>query len=507
MNLMFYQKVINKFQNTSEGKIIFYRSISIFLLFVLTVYMVYVAPIGIDKLYCAILLIIFWYSKADYFWFAFIFIITAYPGGFFMDTTADAVRRLPIYSPISKISFTVMDLFLIIALVKAIIKGKRFKFRDVLKLKSVTYIFPFILVVSLFYGITLKMFLNSAVRGLFFYTLIYSFPSLINNKRDVYKFMVMFFPFVFLELFSQIFTINTGFVLYNLLITGSSTIGISNSITGDIRVLPNGYISMRLAYVFAFVLLDNKDKVVPKIYSLLVIMAVISSVVISATRSAIVMMIFIFIMYFIFVIRKKPNVFLQIFIMGVAIIFILDLVQVFNLNDVFGSTYKRFTGAVSVEEGSIRAEDTFDHRINVRLPLLIDAINKSLFVGYGFSDKYYENFDGHLGGVLIGILQAGVFGYILYLIFIFNIFKTCFIYIKKLPKNNPYIDIIKVFLISFFGYFIVNFSVDPVFVLNTSTQPQDIFIHFIITSLFIYFALREQAIKRIEERNKTMKIA
>lgn len=499
MELSIYKEFIGKYNDRTDSSVILYRSIAIVALFSLTVYVVYFAPFGIDKLFCAALLILFWYSKADYFWFAFFIIISSFPAGLFSETTFTAVRRLPIYTPFAKISFTVLDLFLIVSLLKAILKGKSIKMVDVFKIKNIIFIVPYVFTTSFFFGITLKLFLNQTLRGLFFYTLFYSFPALINNKKEVFKFMIMFFPFVFIEVFAQLYIVRTGYEFSNLFNPGS-VISIYDSVSGNIRAVTTGYIIMRLAFVFAFVLLENKDRLVSNLYLLLVILISISSVVIAATRSAITMFLFIFITYFITIAKKKPHILIQVFIIGVVFIFLLDVVNVFNLNDIVGTSYKRFIGAVSVEEGTVRAEDTFDSRITQRLPVLLEEISNSLFIGYGFSDKYFQYYDGHLGGVLVGILQVGIFGYIIYVVFIVNIFQKCFKYIRKLPDNNSLLIPIKVFTLSFFGYLMVNLTVDPIFVLNTSTLPQDIFIHLVIASFFINLAMREYKMKMIEKR-------
>jgi hypothetical protein len=506
MGTELYDKIFGKFRAKTDNKIILFGSIAIVFLFAITVYMVYIAPIGADKLFCIVLIVMFWYSKADYFWFAFFIIVSLYPCGLFTETTFDAARRLPIYSPLPRISFSVLDLFLITALIKAFVKGKSVKYKDILKLKNIVYIFPFILLISFFHGTTLKPFLNGAVRGLFYYTLIYSFPALLYNKKEIYKFMLMFFPFVFFELFSQFYTLNVGEQFVNYFDPGSMN-QLYNSITGDIRAVPNGYIILRISYVFAFIFLDNKDKVIPNVYSIIIILVILTSIIISATRSAIGMMLFIFFSYFIFIARKKPNILLQIFIFAVVLISVLDFVNIFNLDNIFSSSYKRFVGAVNVEEGSLKAGDTFDNRISNRLPFLVEKIKESPFVGYGFSDKYFEYFDVHLGGLPVGLLQVGIVGYSFYLIFIFGIFKKCFMYVKKLPKNNTFSNPIKVFIVCFFGYSIVNFTMDPIFVLNTGAFPQDILIHFIITSSFIYFALKEQEVKKIKLKYKLMKVS
>ena len=505
-NLGIFSNPESRKKGISEPKKVLLGTIAIVVLFAVTVYFVYYAPVGTDKLYCVVLFFLFWYSKSDYFWFAFFLIISAFPGGFFLEMSGTALRRLPVFSPIPKISFSVMDIFLIIALIKAIIRGKKTKLIDVFRLKNIAILIPYIIIVSVFYGVSLKAFLNGTARGFFFYTLLFSFPALIYNRKEIYKFMVLFFPFAILEIMAQIFTLKTGMEFATVFHSGAAS-EILNSVTGEIRAIPSGYINIRLAYVFAFVLLESKENIVPKLYSYLIILISLSSVIISATRSAIIMYIFIFIAYFVFIARKKPNVFLQIFISSAVFIMLLDTFNVLDLNNILDSSYNRFVGAVSMEDGSVKAEDTFDNRISNRLPILWDNIKKSILIGYGFSDKYFNIYDGHLGGVFVGLLQAGVFGYSLYVIFIINIYRKCFWYIKKIPKDSSFYGIIKVFTLSFIGYMIVNLSVDPIFVLNSFTVPQDVFIHLVIASLFINMAVREQILKKIEQRKAIVAVA
>jgi hypothetical protein len=198
--------------------------------------------------------------------------------------------------------------------------------------------------------------------------------------------------------------------------------------------------------------------------------------------------------------KKKPNIILQLFIVSIIFLIILDFANIFNLNRIVGSSYDRYVGAVSMQENSIKMEDTFDNRVSNRLPILLDAIKKSFFVGYGFSDKYFEVWDPHLGGVIVGLLQAGIFGYFFYVVFIVNLFRKSFKYIKKLRDDNSYKSHIKVFVLCFFGYLLVNLTVDPIFVLNTSMLPQDIFIQLIIATFFINLGIREHVLKKMELR-------
>lgn len=497
MVLSAYSKLVNRFNRRTESQIILYRSVAIVALFALLAYFVYLAPIGLDRLFCVILFIMFWYSKSDYFWFAFFLIIPSFPAGFFTETSIEAIRRLPLFTIFPKASFSVLDTFLIIALLKAIVKQKKNNYRDVFKIKNIVYIFPYVLIVSMFYGITFKLFFNASVRGLFFYTLIYSFPILIYDKKEVYKFMAMFLPFAIIELISQLYAIKTGTYFGRYL----GPLGEGGEQV-DTRIIAHGYLVLRLAYIFAFVLMESKEKILPKAYSMSIVLIILLSVTISATRSAIITLLLIFISYFIYVAKKRPNIYMQLFIVVIVLVTVLDYSGVIDLNSIIGASYKRLVGAVSISEYSIKAEDSFDYRISVRLPKLIESIKGSIFVGYGLSDTYYEKYDGHLGGVPVGLLQVGVLGFVIYIIFVYRIFKKSLLYARKLPNDNSNKGTIKVFVICFFGYLIINSTVNPIFVLNTSTFPQDILIHIILTSLFIYFAVQEEVEKKLVKNRK-----
>jgi len=506
INKSIYRSLLNKVKGFSGSNEFLVPTLVIIFLFTSAAYSVYFAPAGVDRLFFVVLLVLFWYSKSDYLWFAFFIIVSSYPGGLFAETSSDAARRLPIFTILPRYSFSVMDLFLITALFKAFLRGKKSNLLDVFRLKNIIYIFPYIVLVSVFYGVTLKVFLNSAARGLFFYTLVFSFPALIYTKKDIYRFMSMFFPFVILEVMAQLFYIQTG-MMFVQLFNPEAFIEILNSVSGGVRAIPSGFINVRLAFVFAFVLIEVKEKYVPNFYSYLIVILSLISVIVSATRSAIIMFLFILISYFVFVARKRPNIFINFFIFCVVFIMVLDTTEIFDLNTIFGSSYNRFVGAVSVDEGSIKAEDSFDNRISNRFPVLWENINNSIFLGYGFSDKYFFYYDGHLGGVLVGLLQVGVFGFTLYAIFIVNIFRKCFWYLRKIKESNSFHGIIKVITIGFSGYLIINFTVDPIFVLNTSTLPQDIFIHLVIASFLVNMAIREQVEKRIASRELIQEVA
>jgi hypothetical protein len=495
-----YRKLRERFDSYDDGFEIFLNSAGIFLLFWLSVITVYVFPIGLDKLFFAILFLIFWYSESNYFWFAFFLIINFSPGSFFTETSGEAVRRLTIYTLFPKASFSVLDIFTIISLIKAIVRGRKFKIKDVLNIRYASVFLIYIAIVTLFHGISIQVFIRLPLRGLLFYSFFYSFPALVYLKKDTYKFMYMFFPFVFNELISQVFLIITNQYLLSVVYKDAFSYVIKDKLMGDtVRAIANGYPIIILSYIFSFVLLERDTNYSSKWYLYLIIAMAGMSIMFSATRQTIIMFAFIFILYFVYVNKSKPGVALQLFFFTALFFFFLDIFNFIDLNKIFGASLNRFTGAVYYQAGTIEAEDTLDYRISVRLPLILQNVQRSLFLGFGFSDRYFEYHDGHLGGILVGIMQMGLLGYSALVFFIYSIFKKSIIFARKLGNGNSNTKSIKAIIVGMSGYVLVNIFIDPAIVFNYWARPQEFFILLVLLSQFIKFGKMEYYVKYKEK--------
>lgn len=489
----YFNKRYNVDQNYYDTLI---KSFMIMGLFWVSVLFVYTFPIGLDKLFFALLLFIFWYSKVDYFWFAFFIIISLYPASFFTENSGDSLRRLPLYTLIPKASFSVFDIFMIVSLLKAIVKGRRLKFKDVLNIKYASIFILYLLIVSFFHGFSVKTFISLPLRGLFFYTFFYSFPALVFTKKDTYKFMYMFLPFVFTEVFSQMFLLSTGRNLVSVFYSSASTMVVRDKLMGDnIRAIANGYSIIVLSFMFSLSLLERSE-VGSKTYLFVVIIATIISIMLSATRQTIIMVAFMFVLYFVFVNKAKPGILLQLFIATLIIFFLIDVLNIFNLSNIFNASLNRLTGAVELKAGSFEAEDTLDYRLSIRLPMILESIQRSLFLGFGFSDEFFRVYDGHLGGVLVGIMQMGIIGYTSLLLFIASIYKNAIYYAKRFGENNTCSNVIKSLLIGVSGYVLVNTFIDPVIIFNVWAKPHEFFILIVLISQFIKFGKMEHIYNR-----------
>jgi len=503
INTLIGKYIRDLYSNKSDSREVVIRTVMIVLLFILSVLSVYVFPIGLSKLIFLIFFILFWFSSKDYFWFAFFFIITLTPAGFFQETASDVVRRLPLISIVPKASLSVMDLFLILSLIKAYVKGKRIKIRDVLGIKYIFYFAIILSVVTLFHGISLKTFIGQPLRGLFFYTIFFSFPSLVYKRKDIAKFFYLFFPFVFLEVFSQGFLLYTGEYMQNSLFPDISLYVFRDKLMEEsIRSLAPGYSIVVLSFIFSLVLYDSVDRMSSKVYLIIIMLLGSLSMFISATRQSILMFALMFVLYVIFVSKNKGGFLVQFSIIMVVMFLVFDFFNLLNLNFTLTAVFNRLTGAIQIQNGSLEAEDTLDYRLSYRLPLLWNYIKQSIIFGYGYSDNYFKYYDGHIGGIMVAMLQAGIAGLIFYTLYVVRIYKVTIFYVKKFGDKNTVTNPLKSLLVGMSGFVLLNTFINPMLVLNFSWRPQEFFIVLVLLHQYLNFGKKEYfARKKLSETN------
>ena len=486
-----------QYSGSEDSFDVFLKSIGIIALFWLSVLCVYVFPVGIDKLFFGILMALFWISKNDYFWFAFFIIISFNPAGFFQESSAEDLRRLPLFNIIPRASLSVLDLFLIIAVIKAISKGRKTRYKDVLGIKNIFIFLIYLLGISIIQGFTIKTFISQPLRGIFFYTFFFSFPSLVKTRKDTFKFMYMFFPFVFQELFAQCYLLYTGEYIQTLFNADAVMIIFRDKLMYDsIRSIAHGYAIVVMSFVFSMIVFDSIDRMSSKAYLIIIMIAASISVLISATRQTILMFALMFNIYVLFVTKNKKSFVVQLTMIGLVLFLIFDYMNVLDINYTLSASINRLTGAVQFQNGSIEAEDTLEFRLTERLPILWEHIKRSLFLGYGFSDEYFQYYDGHLGGILIGLLQAGILGLMVYMAYVVKLYKEVLKYIRIFGQKITLTNTLKSSLVGMSGFFFLNLFINPMIVLNFQSRPQEFFILMVLVSQFINFGRVEYMLKR-----------
>lgn len=433
---------------------------AIIILFILSFYVVYFIPQIFSKLFFLFLLFLFLLSKKDYFWFAFFFILAQSPGYFFADFSGLSQYRLPLYTFLPGMSFTPLDLFVIVAILKAILKGKRTK----LKLKKPLIFISFYIIFSFFitsfiFGTNVET-LAWNLRWIFYYSIIISFSYLVTQKDEIYHFILLILPSIFFILFTQLYYVTTGIEFIDLFNPGYRGIAL-NTLTGELRPLVYWGILPFFSFVFALSLLENKDYKLSKVYLYFIIAISFLSIFLSATRQLFVMFLFTLASY-ILISRKKVKfsvcIVFILFIIG-AIIVSSDLISTeFLMQSSWGRTKQIF----DIIRSGISSVDTGYQRLIIELPIILRVIKQNPFIGYGFSDITMSYYDNDFGCVNT-ILMFGIFGFSLFVYFFIRYFAMIKYSIKRLSDNNPFKTTLKTIAIAWAALILCYLSVQDFF--------------------------------------------
>ncbi|MBA7633807.1 hypothetical protein ES703_41378 [subsurface metagenome] len=429
--------------------------IGIIILFVLSIFMVYFTSQNITRLFFLLVLVLFVVSKKNYFWFAYFFIVAQGPGYFFADFSGTSLHRLPLYTFLAGMSFTPLDLFVLLVFLKALIKGRKKKLKlEKPLLLVLTYIVLSVIVSSLFYGTNVDV-LAWNLRWVFCYSVIISFSYLMTKKHEIYRFFLLVFPFVFLIIFSQIYFVTTGSELINLLNPGFRGVAL-NTVTGELRPIMGGGLIVFFSFIFSVFLLVDRDYKLSKIYLYVIMAVAFLSIFLSATRLWFVIFSFIFTGY-IFVSKKKIWSTLRIVSIFFLIISALIYSGLIPLNLVLQSSWGRVQQVFGIASGGLYSVDTAANRLINQLPVIMAIIKQNLIIGYGFSyisRMYYDNDFGFLNTILI----FGVIGLSLFIFFFVKLLIMLALSIKKISIRNPFRISLKIMIIAWIGILIGYFT-------------------------------------------------
>lgn len=138
---------------------------------------------------------------------------------------------------------------------------------------------------------------------------------------------------------------------------------------------------------------------------------------------------------------------------------------------------ERLTKLESIGEGDITAEGTLQ-RLDKRKPLVVRIWKENTIFGWGFSDTYYKNNDGHIGNQNL-LMFSGLVGYVLlngFLLFlIYKIYLAYHLYSKRSPMRSSSL----IFIIFLLGWFVIHSTSGQQFSFNAlpiQAFPQAVFL-------------------------------
>jgi len=400
-----------------------------------SVYFVYFSKPLYRDVFFLIPLILFWYSKKNYFWFAYFFILLNEPGWFFFTTSIKELHRLPYYTVLPSMSFTLIDLFVILALVKAIIKGKRksFVFSKPLRLLLVYFVL-FSLPLTLLFKTDLASFANS-LRSLTYYSVIVSFYWLARDEREVYAFGYLLVPCLAVVIANQFYLMFTGDYLISLVSAEVSTNVIRNSVSGEIRPVMRAVLIVFSCLFFGMLLSKSKEYEIFRGLGEMIILIAAASFFLSATRSWISITLLSLTSFFFMSTRRTGLIARFSLIVGVSLAILINL-RVISLDYFERNIWERYVPvARALLHGSLSGTDTFVNRVETDLPKTVSGLKMSPIVGVGLSTEFTEHYSNDLG-FLNTILLFGTAGFVLFLHFLFSFYARLRI-CSKFTHSKP----------------------------------------------------------------------
>lgn len=451
---------------------------------------VYLLPNLVAYAYFACLIVAFWNSKKNAFWFVLIFFLVDPPGDFF---PSDYNYGLPF---IYGVNLRFQEVFTYVAFLKVLKSKNKFysvykrEFMILLAVMAILFVYTFLLEHSVRSVIV-------SLKWVFVWSLIFSVPSLINRISEWIFFFRMCFIISFIALGFQLLYLMLGHPPAYLLGTNFSPmmnygdyalleLDISNYSETEARPISCSYIVLT-AFIGSMFFLQMKKNPFRKTYLYLVMLVCFISIFLTATRGWFIGFSLVLIIYLL-----KFNLIGNLLKTGAIIILLLPVLFKLNVfeKQVEGS-FKRLLSIESVVKGDISAKGSNsrgDYSIQ-----LIKLWKESPVFGFGFTDYFKANGNGHAGHANL-LFHVGILGILAFIIFWYKLYTLPFKIDKLLSQQNPY----KGAIITLNYYFII------LFVLHSTSGQQfgfyinigmGIFVQAFIysfSSFFINEALKEE---------------
>lgn len=457
------------------------ESIQIVVLFAITVFVVYFLPTIIGKIYIIAIVLVFWNSKKNYFWFAFFYVIINSPGNFFVGGDVDALYRLPLFTLTTGISLSTSDIFMLTALFKAIFQGKKFRYYLSGPFSLILgYSILLLLLSWLVYNTSILDILTSnLIRNFFFFSYLFSFPALVKKRDDAYKFIYLLFPFVFLIFFTSVFYFITG-TYFVYLVDPNSVREMTLSISEGIfpRMTLHGIYLLLPAFIFSLLLTFNPQNSIKNNYYLyfIAVFSYISAVFMSAARIWFVVFSLITVVYFI----KATKLKLFFSYALISIILLLGLSASQNLSEGLYHSWQRISSVFTIGQEESIATQSINSKVNDDLINMLKAIKQNPLIGWGFSNTFQKYGSSDVGNFNL-ILQVGLVGFMLFVYLWLKYLRMLSTAKKNLTGKNYLKKTFAILTISFISLLIAHFSTHQIFGLTMQN-----YTNYFLALFFIY---------------------
>jgi hypothetical protein len=428
---------------------------TIVVLFLLTIYVVYFTSPVIARFFFLIILAFALVSRKDYLWFVYFFVLAEGPGHLFADFSGASQYRLPMYTIVSGMSFTPIDFFVVLILIKALVRGRKVKLRlEKPLLLVLAYIIFSISLSAVLFRTSIDV-IATNLRWLFCYSIIISFSALVYRTREIHRFVILLSPFVFFVFFTQVYYLTTGSEFVNLFDPGFRGVTL-NTLTGSLRPVMGGGLIVFASYMYTILLMADGNFRLPKVYLYTILIVAFLSVFLSATRLWFVIFAFIFVGYTV-VSRNKVASTLGIASVSLVLISLLIFFNIIQMDFLVANSWGRVQQVFDIAKGNVYSVDTAMNRLVNQLPVLLAIIRQNPFIGYGFSYITMYYYDSDLG-FLNTILMFGIVGFGFLIFFFIRLFAVLISSIKRVSARNSVKIPLKIMVVVWLGILIGYFS-------------------------------------------------
>ena len=419
--------------------------IQLYALYILLVLVIYKAPQIVSLLVQIAMLIAFYRSKKDYFWFALVFIAESQPGSFFMLSDPSHSFSLFQFGPVGYLYFWM--LFIVVAFFKTLKKKSTYPF---FLQGPVIALLIYIIFLLLIYGIHKLSYFKFFLPWLFLFIL----PRSFKKEEDYIGFFNLLFAFVFFVVLTQIYFLLVGHDI-NVMLGGRlySVLPDKTIEEASQALRPVAGISITFfSIIGSVILLLYKKTNISKNYLFTILIVSLFSIFLTATRSWMIAAILIFISFLLFNSKNPFSLILKFLLPIVVLILLFSFVPLLKKQS--DMAVDRFETLINLTEGDVTAGGTLS-RIDERGPRVMKKFWESPIIGFGLGDESMVADDGHVGFQNM-LLHSGIIGLILYIILWLSFSFKMFFRENSLSGKHNYKHIPIILITSLLGLIVIH---------------------------------------------------
>ena len=429
-------------------------------LFLSTVAVIYLLPREFDYFFIIAVFFFFAVTKEDYIWLAYLVLLYDAPFGFFAEGAAEAAHRLPIFSFGSGLSFSTIEVFLFIGLIKALLKNNQVVsyFSSHYKILLI-YLILLVGVALIVHEVSMSVFLDG-LKNAFTLSFIFILYKLIDKREDQFKFIYLLLPFGFLILLDAIyFLVSGGDYIYNFFNPYETRevggLGIEASNVLNIRFIVQGFILSYLIFIFSlsYSFIGRRTT-----YYLLAAVAAFIVILAGALRSWFVIY-SIGLVFFIFYSSQKIRH--SLVLASLVLLLFIPIFFTSTGSSAFSGAFQRVGTVFSLGKESSPATQRLENKASVRLPEQLQYIKENPVTGWAFTER---KGDGDVGNFGL-LVEVGFVGFMIFLWFWISYINILRKHIMVLENKNAR-NALRMLIVLFLGILLSHFTTNSMFGLN-----------------------------------------